>query len=257
MEKINGRLQRPMVTLCAMTSVLVPETIKAMEYSMREIDFGAAVIITHKKPRHLPKGITYKHIDELSDIDCFNYKTVYEMGDYIETEFALLVHYDGFVVNPDMWRDEFLDYDYIGSPWPLPREGDTTTYRDINGNLCRVGNSVSIRSKRLMDFPRQAGIPWTPQKGWFNEDGFICCRNRHLFEEAGMRFAPLELAIYFGHENMIPEIEGKGIRPFVFHKWMGTNAKYPDFRPRRPLKKAWTQLKVWVWKLLHPGKQEV
>ena len=255
MEKINGRLQLPNVTLCAMTSVLVDETIKAMEYSMRDIDFGAAVIITHQKPKRLPKGITYRYIEELNNIDRFNYETVYNMGDYIDTEFALLVHYDGFVVNPDMWRDEFLEYDYIGSPWPMPKEGDTTTYRDIHGNLCRVGNSVSIRSKRLLDFPREANIPWTAEKGWFNEDGFICCRNKHLFEAAGMKFAPLELAIYFGHENMIPEIEGKGIRPFVFLKWMGTNAEYPDFRKKTPIKDAWIALKVKVWNLLY-GKKE-
>ena len=63
MEIKNGKLQLPNVTLCAMTSVLVEETIKAMEYSMREIDFGDAVIITHKKPKYLPKGIKYKYID--------------------------------------------------------------------------------------------------------------------------------------------------------------------------------------------------
>ena len=64
--------------------------------------------------------------------------------------------YDGFVVHPECWRDEFLNYDYIGSPWPLPKPGTKHCYHDIHGNLCRVGNSVSIRSKRLMDFPRQA-----------------------------------------------------------------------------------------------------
>ncbi|MDD3369704.1 MAG: DUF5672 family protein [Lachnospiraceae bacterium] len=232
-EYKNGKLQLPNVTLMAMSSVLVPETIKAMEYSMRGIDFGAAVLITDERPKHLPETITYKHIDKLDNIDRFNYETVYHMGDYIDTEFGLLVHYDGFVVHPEMWRDEFLDYDYIGSPWPLPNPGDTTTYRDINGNLCRVGNSVSIRSKRLMDFPRKANIPWTPEKGWFNEDGFICCRIRHLIEADGMKIAPLEVAKYFGHENMIPEVQG--ITPFLFHKWAGTNASYPDFRKKHPV----------------------
>ena len=140
----------------------------------------------------------------------------------------LLVHYDGFVVNPDMWRDEFLDYDYIGSPFPLPK--DDFSYRDINGNICRVGNSVSIRSKRLLEFPSKTGIPFEADHGFFNEDGFICCKNRHLFEGAGMKYAPLEVAKYFGHESMIPEVEG--IRPFVFHKWAGTNGEYPKFYSR-------------------------
>lgn len=252
MEKRNGKLYLPNVTLCAMTSVLVKETLKAMEYSMHGIEFGDAVIITHEKPRHLPEGIRYSHVDILDNIDRFNYETVYNMGDHINTDFALLVHYDGYVVNPDSWRDEFLDYDYIGSPWPLPKEGDNTTYRDINGNICRVGNSVSIRSKRLMDFPREADIPWTPEEGWFNEDGFICCRQKHLFEAAGMKFAPLELAIYFGHETMIPEIEGRGIRPFVFHKWDGTNSEYPDFRKKHSIRQKLGAIKGYVYnEILH------
>lgn len=230
----NVKLQLPQVTLVAMTSVLVRETVKAMQYSMKDIEFGDAVLITHKKPWYLPKNIKYKHIDILDNIDRFNYETVYNMGDYIDTEFALLVHYDGFVVNPDMWRDEFLDYDYIGSPWPKPHKGDGTSYWDIYGNPCRVGNSVSIRSKRLMDFPKKAQLPWVEVDGYYNEDIFICCKNKHLFEEAGMRFAPIEVAKYFGHEKMIPEVEG--IRPFLFHKWNGTNAEYPDFRRKKVIR---------------------
>ena len=166
-EYRNGRLQLPNVTLAAMDSVKVKATVKALEYSMRGIDFGDVVLVTHRKPFALPKG---------------------------------------FVVNPDMWRDEFLEYDYIGSPFPLPK--DDFSYRDVNGNICRVGNSVSLRSKRLLEYPTKAGIPFETDHGFFNEDGF-------------------EVAKYFGHESMIPEVEG--IRPFVFHKWAGSNAGYPKF----------------------------
>lgn len=137
----------------------------------------------------------------------------------------LLVHYDGFVVNPDKWQDEFLEFDYIGSPFPVPT--NDYTFRDHEGKLCRVGNSVSIRSKRLMEFPETAKMPFEPENGWYNEDVFICCKNRHLFEQAGMKYAPLELAVQFGQENEIPEAEG--IRPFVFHKWAGKNIEYPRF----------------------------
>ena len=167
----------------------------------------------------------------MKNIDDFNYKMVYELGDHIKTDYALIVHADGFVVHPEMWRDEFLDYDYIGAPWPLPKEGDTTTYRDIYGNICRVGNSAGIRSKRLMDFPKKANVPWEGEyaygKMWFYEDGFICCKIRHLLEAEGMRIAPLEVAKYYSHEQMIPEVQG--ITPFAFHKWEGTNAQYPNF----------------------------
>lgn len=225
MEYKNEKLQLPNVTLAAVTSVKVKETIKALEYSMKDIDFGEVVLITHRKPFRLPKNIQYKHIHKLKTIDDFNYSMVYDIGQYINTDYILLVHYDGFVVNPDMWRDEFLDYDYIGSPWPLPK--DDFSYRDINGEICRVGNSVSIRSKRLLEFPKKADLKWEADHGFFHEDGFICVKNKHLIEAAGMKIAPLEVAKYFGHEHMIPEIEG--IKPFVFHKWHGTNKDYPKF----------------------------
>jgi hypothetical protein len=39
-----------------------------------------------------------------------------------DTEFAILVHEDGFIVNPECWSDEFLKYDYIGAPWPIPND---------------------------------------------------------------------------------------------------------------------------------------
>ena len=234
-----SKLKLPEVTLVAMTSVNIDETIRAMLYSMRNaggIAFGDAVLITHEKPERLPSCIRYAHIDELKNIDDFNYHMVYDLGDYIETDYAMVVHADGFIVHPEKWRGDFLDYDFIGSPWPLPDEGDTTSYRDINGNLHRVGNRVSIRSKRLMDFPKKNNVPWVGEyafgKMWYNEDGFICTKIRHLLEADGMRIAPLELAVYFGHETIIPEI--KGITPFCFHKWHGTNADYPDFG-----QKAW------------------
>ena len=230
-EYINGKLNLPNVTLVAMTSVNVRATMLAMKYSMKDINFGDAVLITHRRPFSLPKGIRYSHTSELTDINDFNYKMVYELGNHIKTEYALIVHADGYVVNPKMWRDDFLDYDYIGAPWPLPPEGDTYQYRDPNGEICRVGNSAGIRSKRLMDYPKLNNVPWEGDfaygKWWYHEDIFICCKIKPLLEAAGMRIAPIDVAKYYAHEHMIPEVSG--ITPFAFHKWHGTNSNYPNF----------------------------
>lgn len=68
----RAKKKLPDVTLVAMTSVDIYETLKAMEYSMREIEFGDAVIVTHKKPLFMPKGIRYSHTDKLDNIDKFN-----------------------------------------------------------------------------------------------------------------------------------------------------------------------------------------
>jgi hypothetical protein len=137
-----------------------------------------------------------------------------------------LVHPDGFVVHPESWRDEWLSYDFIGAPWPLPT--DDYSYRDVNGNLVRVGNSVGLRSKKLLDLPRALGLEWKAYHGNTNEDGFLCCHNRHILEENGCKFAPLEVAKWFSRETEIPENQDVE-KPFAFHKHAGRNSQYPNF----------------------------
>ncbi len=245
----SKKLQLPQVTLVAMTSVNVYETVRAMEYSMRGIDFGDAVLVTDKKPWFLPKNIRYSHTSKLDNIDKFNYKMVYELKDHIKTDFCLVVHADGFVIHPENWRDEFLDYDYVGSPWPLPK--NDYAYRDSKGQICRVGNSVSLRSKRLLEFPSAHNLKWERvDDGFYNEDIFICCHSKNLMEEEGMKWAPFDLALRFGREHPLPE--NKGIEPFIFHKWWGENADYPRFySPKKRFKMAvrpflfWRRSKKW------------
>lgn len=219
------KLHLPNVTLIAMATRNVEETLQALRYSCLGVRYGSVKLLSHYTPYGLDSDIEFHRIDKIKSIDDWSYKIVYQLNDNVDTDFALLVHADGFVVNPESWRDEFLQYDYIGAPWPLPK--DDFSYRDIHGAVIRVGNSVSVRSKRLLALPSQLPIPWEADHGYFNEDGFICVKNRHVFETHGMRFAPLEIAKYFSHEVMIPEV--RGIRPFAFHKWAGSNRDYPRF----------------------------
>ncbi len=221
-------LHLPNVTMVAMATRNVEETLSGMVYSCRGVKFGAVKLLSHFSPPGMARipELEFVRIEKVKSIDEWSRQIIYDLGAHIKTEFALLVHADGFVVNPSSWRKEFLDYDYIGAPWPLPT--DDFSYRDVNGNIVRVGNSVSLRSKRLLDLPVKLNLPWEPFHGYYNEDGFICVKNKHIYEANGMKFAPLDVAKYFSHEAMIPEV--KGIKPFVFHKWAGTNSVYPRYR---------------------------
>jgi hypothetical protein len=219
------------VTLVALSSINIYETIKAMKYSMKKIKFGDCVFISHRKPFYLPKNIRYEYTSKLKTIDDYNYKMLFEVHNYIKTDFILIVHYDGFIINPEMWRDEFFNYDYIGSPWPY------NMIKDKFGNIIRVGNGVSLRSKKLLELPQKIKIPFNYGDGHINsEDTFICARYRHLFMENGINFAPIDTAKYFGHEMWIPEIEG--IKPFLFHKWEGNNRHYKKFLGPKKIIKA-------------------
>ena len=228
--KQTNKLKLTRVTLVAVTSVNITATISAMKYSMRGIDYGDCVLITHKKPWNLPSTIRYCQVDKIDSIDKFNHFMVYDLWEYVHTDYIMLVHADGFVIHPEMWQEEFLNYDYIGAPWPLP--DNPISYRDINGNICRVGNSVSLRSYRLLKLPSEEKMEWKPQPMsdggvMYNEDTFICVANKHIFEEHGMKIAPLDIAKYFAHERTIPETIG--ITPFAFHKWAGANKSFPGY----------------------------
>lgn len=196
-------------------------------YSSKDIEWGAIKLVSDVKPDNLPEKITHEHCPKMSNIDEWNYAAIYELPKHVDTEFAMLIHDDGFVVNPESWRPEFLDYDYIGAPWPLPAPNDKVSYRAIDGELIRVGNSVSLRSKRLLDLPIKINLEWKPFHGFYNEDGFIVVNNRHIYKEYGMKFAYMDVAKYFSHENMIPEISD--IKPFAFHRHYGTNNIYPNY----------------------------
>lgn len=227
------------ITLVAVTSVNIDAHVKALEYSCKDIEFGAVKLLSDVCPDNLPSYIKHEKIDKLTHPigenlgggkDQWNYFMVYKLGSFIETEYAIIIHHDGFVVNASSWNPEFLNYDYIGSPWFLP--SDTFSYRDVNGEIIRVGNSVGLRSKRLMDLPISLDMEWKPFHGYWNEDGFISVNNRHIFMQHGMRFPDLNVGKSFSHGCMIPEVledAMNGIKPFMFHRYDGTNAHYPKF----------------------------
>lgn len=191
----------PQVTLIAFTSLgyKTADHLDALRKSCEGIEFGAVKLIQQAG---------------LDTVDLWSRAVIYDMPKYIDTDFALLIHADGYVINPESWDNDWLNYDYIGAPWPLPQ--DDFSYRDINGKIQRVGNSVSLRSKRLLDVANKRQLEWKPFHGYYNEDGFICVNYRHIYEEEGCRFAPLEVAAHFGIEFELPE--HKGLKPFIFHQ---------------------------------------
>lgn len=129
---------------------------------------------------------------------CYNY----EFWKHITTDFALFMHLDGFIVNPEKWESGFLQYDFIGAPWG-PEYKPTDPYRVGNDGFC-------LKSKRLMNFV--ATLPWKPMPA----DILICCHYRREIEDAGFKFAPVEVAARFSVETICPETP-KDLKCFGFH----------------------------------------
>jgi hypothetical protein len=201
------------VTLVSVTSVNVDRTIRALKYSSKDIKFNEVLLLTDKNVS--PIGIKTIKINEIDYIGYSKF-IVYELYKYINTEFALIIQDDGFIINPRKWNDDFLKYDYIGAPFPIPQPNDNISYRDPFGELMRVGNGgFSLRSKKLLSLASELNLEWKPYFGFWNEDGFYAVHNHHIYEENGCVFAPIEVAKHFSHEHNLPETQG--IIPFGFH----------------------------------------
>jgi hypothetical protein len=207
----------------------VEKTIKAIHTCLNFSKFKSVKFITSKE-------VVLKYKDELlsdgilceeSSIPIKNMKDysrfmIYNLNEHVHSDFALTIQHDGFIINPNAWRDDFLDYDYIGAPWPWREQGFVTPF----GEHISVGNGgFSLRSKKLLELPTKVEVPFDVVAmndfykmfgaiNW-NEDGNICVHNRHIFEQNGCRFAPVEIAKYFSYESPLPI--NQGIIPFGYH----------------------------------------
>ena len=207
----------------------VEDTIRAIYTCMDFADFDSVKFITSKEVIDirgedlLQDGIVCEEpsisITNMKDYARF---MIYHLTEHVDTNYTLTIQHDGFIVNPDQWRDEYYDYDYIGAPWPWREQGFVTPF----GEHISVGNGgFSFRSKKLLDVPSKVEVPFDVVAmndfykmfggvNW-NEDGNICVHNRHIFEAQGCKFAPVEVAKYFSHESTLDI--NYGMIPFGFH----------------------------------------
>ena len=181
-----SRLKLPSVTLCAATSVNVEATVAALRRCQEQIDFADTLLFTDQLPASHSSALGIVQIERLRSSKDYSWFLLGKLADHIETEFCLVVQWDGFVLDSSRWDPAFLTFDYIGAPWPQFRDGQD------------VGNGgFSLRSRRLLDACRDPDFqPFDP------EDLAICRTNRRLLESRhGIRFADRMTAASFSLER--------------------------------------------------------
>ena len=91
-------LKLPSVTICAIDSVQPDKAKKAIERSKRNIKFGGELMIDHMS---------------INSRQAYSKFILQELHKYIHTDFVLIVQWDGFIINPDAWNDQFLSLIHI------------------------------------------------------------------------------------------------------------------------------------------------
>jgi len=170
-----------MITVCAVTGVDFQGHLSAIERTQLAIPHFT-------RSKFIPMaGMTR---------DDYSRFIVTRLNFSIDTEFVLICQADGYGIRKELWSDEFMDWDYVGAPWPNGEQG--------NGGL-------SLRSKRFLEASAALPEPDLP------EDAYLCQYHRGELEQKGIRFAPLEVAIRFSFEHPVEGIEWKVERSWGFH----------------------------------------
>jgi len=201
-----------LVSVCHQDKLLT--TIKAMEYSMSQCVFGKSLVITEESDlcKKIPSSIEKKTVKNKITLEEYNRICIEDLHSYIDTDYCLIVQWDGYVIDGKRWKDQFFEYDYIGSPWIT------------NGLDNTVGNGgFSLRSKKFLSecskykyspdpkdctwlAPRQAiDMPITP------EDWFMCFNHYQKLVDSGIKFPDINLAYKFSVEH------SSSIKPFNYN----------------------------------------
>ena len=147
---MKKRLKLPDVTLLSATSSEVDEAQISMRISLHNIEFGAAKLLSPSKPKKQYPDIEYVPIAPMNSVDDYNCMIFQDLHKYFNTSHCLIVQADSFVVNSRLWKNEFLEYDYIGGPWPNKIEINPNLILHLEKNP--VGNGgFSLRSKKLVE----------------------------------------------------------------------------------------------------------
>ena len=186
------------VTLLAATSIDVDQTQTALKISSKNIKFGAVKLLSSLSPSKKYPDVEYVPIPHMNFLG-YSRLIIEDLQKYFDTSYCLIVQSDSFVVNSDLWKDEFLKYDYIGAPWSNQVQVNPDLVLNMEKNT--VGNGgFSLRSRKLVN--ATAKINFNSLKFPVKSEDVVICH--YLYKdmvEKGISFAPPKLAAQFSIEH--------------------------------------------------------
>lgn len=224
---MKKKLKLSNVTLLAATSSEMDAAQVSMRISLHNIEFGAAKLLCSSTPEKKYVDIEYISIPPLNSVDDYNKIIFQDLHKYFETSHCLIVQADSFVINANLWKKKFLEYDYIGGPWPNKiQRPEALLHLEKNP----VGNGgFSLRSRKLVETTAKINFDSLnfPIKA---EDVVICYYLYQEMIDSGIRFAPPKLAAQFSMENVdhlygqdansVFGFHGKHLRDYFIKKYV-------------------------------------
>jgi Protein of unknown function (DUF5672) len=158
----------------------------AIDQCLKGSSFAKVVLITNiDLVKDKRSSIEYIQAPPISSTKDYSDLLLTGIDQYVTGSHVLVIQWDSFITHPNLWRNDFLKYDYIGAVWPHHPDAP-------------VGNGgFSLRSMKLLQAIKNPGfIKRHP------EDYCICVDNKNFLEkEFDIQFAPTEVAEQFAVER--------------------------------------------------------
>jgi hypothetical protein len=157
----------------------------AIERCLQGVQFAKVILFTDlERIDTRQPGIEYVQAPVIKNTKDYSLFLLQGIEPHVQTSHALVIQWDSFITHPDLWREAFLQYDYIGPVWPHHPQTP-------------VGNGgFSLRSKRLLQAIKLPGfVPKHP------EDYCIVADNQVFLKGHGIHIAPKEIAEQFAVER--------------------------------------------------------
>jgi hypothetical protein len=187
--------------------------------STEALPWSKALLLSISRPHSLPECIAWKKIPRLN-YQQYSLFMIYCLASFIDTDFALCVQSDSWVLNQSAWTDDFLEYDYIGAPNEVglikPKSVSDPGFR-FDGKLVQgnwqwvkeenpigvLNGGFSLRSQKFLCAPREIGLPYHFDDNAIrqNEDLQLCLFMRPELEAYGVKFPAIGIAKKFAIEH--------------------------------------------------------
>lgn len=183
------------VTLCCVDCVNPDLAAFALDMSRRGADFSRVLLLSDERPSVLPAGIEWIELPEKLDKDGYNLFILRRLHSYIDTRHVVTIQTDGWLIRPELFRREWLEFDYVGAPWAKER---------WHADKSLVGNSgCCLRSKLLMETTARLAdedLIRRECRGDIYDDVVTCYVLYDELVRRGMRFADPDTAADFAIE---------------------------------------------------------
>ena len=173
----------PNVTLVLIDGGACPPLSKmALETTLTQVTPEEVLVFTEEP---LLNGTKWYHCDAKTAM-AMNRTLWYSVPFCVRTSHFFTVEWDGWVIDGNAFRDEWLSLDWISAPWPWHKDG------------LDVGNGMALRSVGLMRHLAKNYSLRVP------EDDLICRKYRRSLEAEGFRWATFYEARNYAFERCPP-----------------------------------------------------